>query len=368
MALDKTFAIYTGLLQQKYAKTQDALEQYDIRGKDTNIEYEIRFQDINKMKFEEIHKKLLVSGFNMNMEEYYLKVSNYVNNVRCEINDLTNIKSFCKTNILPDSAKHIIKDKFKEFPNIIDNEDYNFRISIQKEILLKETDPNVKQLMKVWSSTDKSYRYMNRVSLINLNMPGIIIDLSVVKSAKKDGRLLKEKDFSMSKLFDYPEGYEIEIELKPTSFTKESIQKLLDDLKKTIKIICSGIQSSNFPIPKREQHMIAYEYYSLFNTQSKIDIDRFVPNSSMFIGPSSYTLQKINLVDDPGNSSPCILRDFCVTDKADGDRKMLFVARNGKKMGVNAYRKFGNHPKFGWRTEYPSHFSAVISATRCKYV
>ena len=59
-------------------------------------------------------------------------------------------------------------------------------------------------------------------------------------------------------------------------------------------------------------------------------IDQLEPNSSMFICPSSYTLNKINMVDDPANSSPCILRDFCVTDKADGDRKMLFISTNSK--------------------------------------
>ena len=52
MALDKTFAIYTSLLQKKYSKSQEGLEQYDIRSKHVNIEYEIRFKDINKMKFE----------------------------------------------------------------------------------------------------------------------------------------------------------------------------------------------------------------------------------------------------------------------------------------------------------------------------
>ena len=329
MALDKTFAIYTSLLQKKYSKTQEGLEQYDIRHKHVNIEYEIRFKDINKMKFEEIHKKLLVSGFTLHREEYYLKISNYVNNVRCEISDLTNVKNFCKTNILPDSTKYDIKEKFKEYPEPVDNNDYNFRISIQKEITLKDSDMNVKQLLKSWSASDRSYRYMNRVTLTHPTMPGILIDLSVVKSAKKQEKLLKEKEFGLSKLFEMPEMYEIEIELNPSieQLTKPGIIKLVEDLKKTIKYICSGIQSSNFPIPMREQHAISHEYYSLF---SKMDIERYVPNSSMFIGPSSYTLQKINMVDDPGNTAPCVIHDFCVTDKADGDRKMLFIAGNGK--------------------------------------
>jgi SAM-dependent methyltransferase len=333
MALDKTFAIYTGLLQKKYVKSSEALEQYDIRNKDVNVEYELRFKDINKIKFEEIHKKLLVSGFQLQKEEYYLKILNYINNVRCEISDITNVKHFCKTNVLPDSTEYLVKEKFKEYPEILENRDFNFRISIQKEINLKNTDISVKQIIKAWSSSDKSYRYMNRISLIHPNMPGIVVDLSVVKSAKNQEKLLKEREFGISKLFDYPEGYEIEVELKPEQSilkSKVEITKLLDDLKRTIKYICSGVQSSNFPISIREQHEIAYEYYSLFAKEPKLDIDRFVPNSSMFIGPSSYTLQKINLVDDPANTSPCILRDFCVTDKADGDRKMLFVSKNNR--------------------------------------
>ena len=339
MDMNKTFTIYTDLLQKKYAKTQVNLEQYDIRSKNTNIEYEVRFRNINKIKFEEIHKALLMHGFIINNEDYYLKITNYLNAVRCEINDITNIKEFCKNNILPDSTKHIIKERFKEYTEFYNNNDFNFRVSIQKEISLNEVDPNIKQLIKGWSSIDKSYRYMNRISLVHPDMPGIIVDLSVVKSAKKDEKLLKEKEFSLSKLFDSPEEYEIEIELNPTNastpINTESLKQLLFDLKKTVKYVCAGFQSSNFPISNNEQHQICYEYSRLFS-QSKESIEQFVPMSNMFIGPSSYTLQKINLVNDPTNTTPCILKDFCVTDKADGERKMLYIAGNGKIYFINS--------------------------------
>jgi hypothetical protein len=202
MDLNTTFSIYTQLLQKKYAKSQEGLEQYDIRNKDTNIEYEIRFRNINKIKFEEIHKRLMMAGFVTQNEDYYLKIINYINSVRCEINDITNIKEYCKQNILPDSTKYIMKERFKEFEPF-DNEDYDFRVSIQKEISLREMDVNVKQIMKTWKVMDKSYRYMNRISLAHPDMPGLVVDLSVVKSAKKGKELLKEKEFSLSKLFSF---------------------------------------------------------------------------------------------------------------------------------------------------------------------
>ena len=185
MDLKETFDTYTRLLQKKYTKSSEGLVEDDIRSKHVNVEYELRFNDINKIKFQDIHKKLLEYGFVLQQEEYYLKVSNYINNVRCEIEDLTNIKNFCKNNLLPTSTKYVMKDKFTEYPGIIENKDYNFRISIQKEISLKESDLKVKQLLQTWSTTDRSYRYMNRVTLIHHKMPGIVIDLSVVKSAKK---------------------------------------------------------------------------------------------------------------------------------------------------------------------------------------
>ena len=116
MDMNKTFSIYSDLLQKKNGKSQDNLEQYDIRNKSTNIEYEVRFgrnTTIDKIKFEEVQKKLMMSGFVVGQEDYYLKINNYVNSVRCEINDLSQIKAFCKSNTLPDTTVFIIKERFK---------------------------------------------------------------------------------------------------------------------------------------------------------------------------------------------------------------------------------------------------------------
>ena len=48
-----------------------------------------------------------------------------------------------------------------------------------------------------------------------------------------------------------------------------------------------------------------------------------------FIGPSSCTLQPVNFVDDETIENVCVIRDsFCVTDKADGERKLLYIHDN----------------------------------------
>ena len=66
---------------------------------------------------------------------------------------------------------------------------------------------------------------------------------------------------------------------------------------------------------------------------------RLTPNH--FIGPSSYTLQILNIA--PINEDctiPNIRNDYSVTDKADGMRKMLYIAPNGHIYLINTNMDF----------------------------
>jgi hypothetical protein len=62
---------------------------------------------------------------------------------------------------------------------------------------------------------------------------------------------------------------------------------------------------------------------------------RIYPNN--FIGPSSTTLQIENIVPINENANiPNIRKEYTVTDKADGERNMLFVSSNGKIYLINS--------------------------------
>ena len=62
--------------------------------------------------------------------------------------------------------------------------------------------------------------------------------------------------------------------------------------------------------------------------------------SSDFIGPSSVTLQLDNVSPINDNSViPNIRKDFVVTDKADGDRHLLYVNEVGKIYLINSNMK-----------------------------
>lgn len=332
MALIEAFRVLDSAIKEKYTKSQKAFQPKDIRDKKSNIEFEIRFginNPITKMEFERIYSKLSSYGFVTVSEEYQLKIITD-GSIRCEINDLSVIKEYCKTNILPEKSQYLTKDYIIE-PRRFDNKNFNFRVSIQKEYNYTSKDPEIIELYKTWTDVEKSYRYMTRIKLEHPDKKGFCVDMSIVKSIKKGGALLKEKDFSKSKIFTEPEGYEIEIELNDIFNSRKNLPQIQEYVTDTIKYISAGFQSSNFPIPLKEQHSVVLEYNTLLGKRAK-SLDEFVDtiDSSMFIGPSSLTLQKNNLVDDSTNLLPCVLNNFCITDKADGLRKICYISYTGR--------------------------------------
>lgn len=334
MTLRDSLASLNGFLKEKYTKTDKPMDEEDIRDPRSNIEYEIRFginKPFTKMEFERIYSKLLSHGYVKQTEEHQLKIITD-SSIRCEMNDLSKIKAYCKENILPIGCQYIAKRPMVD-PKKFINGNFNFRISIQNEYSYGDKDPKIVELYSKWAKIEKSFRYMNRIKLIHPEQRGICIDMSIVKSSKRRGELIKEHDFSKSKLFTEPEIYEIEVEINDIKYARSRLGEIEIYLKNTIKYISAGHQSSNFPIPLLEQHETLFEYHRLLGKRSK-NLESFVASieSSMFIGPSSFTLQKINLLqnDDPSNKTPCILKDFCVTEKADGLRKLCYIANNGR--------------------------------------
>ncbi len=343
MNLRTAFSVYEKILKTKFdSRSQNLMDEYDIRSSKSNVEFEIRFKDIKKLEFERVYKYLLSKGFIVKNEQYQLKISHTLggensndSKIRCQINDLSEIKEFCKKNVLPETTEYLFKERFmKEYPKYYDNTDFGFRVSIQKEYNLTVNDPNVVELNSQWKNLDKMFRYMNRVSLTHPQMPSVVVDFSTVKSIKKDGQIVKERTFSSSRLFEEEEDYELEIELIDLEYIYSHFPEVFSNLNKTIKYVSCGIQDSHFPIPFSEQLKISSEYKKIISKKESdksegMNLQRLLP-TSLFIGPSSYTLQKINLIDDPSNKEPCIMKDFSVTDKADGERKMCYIASNGR--------------------------------------
>ena len=322
-----------------------------------NPELEVRFATrgkniISRIQFDNVIKKLKSLGFYSNNENGVntLKIQNEfidkntgqtkISNLRTEIQGLSNIQKYCQTNTLENIPDHSINFNFKSFIKKKNNQnlfpvninDFNCRVSCQFEKNQVKTSRMVQEALGDWDNSKKIFRMMNRVSFIHDDFP-IRFDLSIVKTNTRKGKnLIATYKFLESNCLINTESYEIEIEfnndkVKNSSFN--NIDALTKILKKNMKFVLSGLQNTNYPISYNEIDSVKIDYYKLINN-NPTDIP-FKVNSKDFCGPSSYTLELKNIQNsDQDNKTPSILNNYTVTDKADGDRKLLFINKLGK--------------------------------------
>ena len=314
-------------------------------------EFEIRFgtkkiKNINKVDFYNIIKSLLNYDFKLNNENYYLKIMNTnVTPIRTQITGLPNIQSYCKLDNLSGivdehNLNFIEKEYFKNDKGQlmpIDFDDYNFRASYQVETNYSRANPIIEEMYGQWNSIKKIFRYIKRYEYIHPSYP-FLIHCSIVKTSKtNNGRFIEKFNIKDSEVFSSLENFEVEIELNNTIinankslYTKEY---LYTSLRKVIKYILIGIQETNYPISISEQNNVYNEYLMLIKGSD------YKPNLTInvkdFIGPSSTTLQMINIlpeseINDTNSSIPNIRQNYTVTDKADGTRKLLYISSSGK--------------------------------------
>lgn len=316
-----------------------------------NDELEVRFgtkgiKYLTKNDYDNVIKKLKSLNFQTldSNGEYRLTIQNEFldkntgkfmmdRNTRTEIYGLSAIQHYCKTNNIneimknnPNSVKFTKKElvldakKNKVFP--VNFDDFNFRVSYQ----IENKAPKARNfILQNWAKTKKTFRYLNRVSFYHEEYP-VLFDLSIVKQSEKDKKYYTLED---ADLFKKQEIYEIELEIDNkrigpgTKFNNPV--SILNALRICIKIVLSGLQGTNFPISYPEQKEILSFYLKLLHKNNYNPEKPVYPNQ--FIGPSSFTLQMENIEDINENSNiPNIRKDFTVTDKADGERHLLFIS------------------------------------------
>jgi len=312
---------------------------------------------IMRIDYDNVIKKLKSSGFTMNNNNYLLRIQNEytdlksglsrMSNVRTEITGLQDARTYCNSNNLDDIQYGItFTQKYNYKPDDLTTmypvnfDDFNFRVSLNKEVSLDKNSEMVRTLLTNWKNTKKTFRYMNRYTFSHPDYP-FIIDLSIVKeSDRKGGRYpIPQYTIQDSGVFNGKEHYEIEIECVNskigTGTSYNTIETLNKSLKQLVKIILSGLQETNYPVSYGEQNDIQQSYMKLVWGDEYKENMRVVAKN--YAGPSSYTLQTENIVDlgESNSLAPNIRKDYTVTDKADGDRKLLYINETGKMFLIN---------------------------------
>ena len=340
-------------------------------------ELEVKFgtkgiKPLTRTDYDNVIKKLKSMGFKTddNNGLYSLRVNCEfldvttgqfkMSDVRTEINGIQSIQDYCKNNDIKslyttnplsikfnkkgiaadlEGGKKVIK---RHFP--VDFDDFNFRVTYNTEQEVKSGIKNF--IIENWRKSKKEFRFINRVSFKNPDYP-VSIDISIVKYANRSadkygrenrGRILPVYTLDESNIFNNSEVYEIEIEVDNNKIGPATIfntpNQVVESLRKVIKYVLGGLQHTNYPISYPEQQQVLQSYMKMI-WKDDHDPKKYV-SSKNFIGPNSITLQIENVAPlDEISSVPNIRKNFVVTDKADGDRHLMFISEEGKIYLIN---------------------------------
>ena len=183
------------------------------------------------------------------------------------------------------------------------------------------------------------------------------IDLSITKSSRKNGKYPQsEYRLKDSGVLDANEVYEIEIEVDHFKLRQDSNVTLAPALRKVIKMVLSGLQDTNYPISYPEQTEVLDNYMKILWGKTYKENSRIFPKN--FVGPSSYTLQVANIAPiNEDAKMPNIRKNYTVTDKADGERKLLYIGETGKIYLIDTNM---NVQFTGAKTKKNSVFATII--------
>jgi hypothetical protein len=339
-------------------------------------ELEVKFgtkgiRPLSRNDYDNVVKKLKSLGFRTSDSDglYSLRVNCEfldsttgrfkMSDIRTEIDNIYAIEELCRSNDIKSvyannstsinftskkiaslmNGKQIVQ---KFYP--VDFDDFNFRVTYNDEVKSSTAVSNF--IMENWRKSKKEFRLINRVSFIHNDYP-VSVDISIVKYGNRmpdkfgrenRGRVIPVYTLDESNVFNNQETYEIEIEINNTKIgpaTKfNNPQLIIDALRKVIKFVLGGLQGTNYPISYPEQKRVINSYMKMI-WKDEYDEKKYVATRN-FIGPNSVTLQLVNVAPlDDNSSAPNIRKNFVVTEKADGDRHLMFIAEDGKIYLIN---------------------------------
>jgi hypothetical protein len=243
------------------------------------------------------------------------------NNLRFTLVGEAVLQAYCKSDSIQGKPFHVVlKDKHIAVDRTeVDLPDYGVRVKLRREQSIPLDDPRVMEALSKWKSIPKTFRYMTRFRFTSTRHHGIVFDASFVKSNALDARgaYIPSRTFLGAGVTRQPVRYEVEVEALRST---EGAEVLQSSLLTGIVSVLRGVQRS----------------YVLVRNKTRDDLLQFLyvqtrAPRGRFPGPKSVTLLRDHMGPVSEEGKPNIRTgDYNVTDKADGSRVALIVAKDGR--------------------------------------
>jgi hypothetical protein len=313
-----------------------------------NYELECLFKNLNNLTQSDFQKiytfldtsKNFIYQNNLNEEKLDCRIvsGNFLENFRITINNINNILAYCKSNNIKLVSHEIIeKKRIKSFPSI-DLENYPIRLNLKLENELNDNNNGdiIKTIYSIFNKSKKYFRYKKTYSFLTKNKL-FRIDLSLIKKSNNYTTSLYNSGILQQKA-----SFELEIELMNNEFVKlieknkDNIKNVINEMFNIIGNLLMQISNSIVLIGDSEKKLIFDEYLKLGFSLNDKDINKLnIRNPrKYFIGVQPITLELKNLLQ-PKEDIVSLLENYNVTEKADGERNLIYIGSNNKLYLIN---------------------------------
>jgi SAM-dependent methyltransferase len=176
-----------------------------------------------------------------------------------------------------------------------------------------------------WDSVQKSFKLIKKFVYTN-KKKNVAFAITILRESKDDYKTMNDSAVSFASV-----QYEFElINIKDDVGNYNDPLQIMQNCVQMIQLITGQLN----PITKQQQTDVLAEYNELLNTVVKWRRDETVP---FFFAPKPITLEAHNLIEPSAESYgiESIYSGYAVTDKADGERMLLYVAKSGVAYLIN---------------------------------
>ena len=269
----------------------------DIYNKDT-IWTELEFNN-----FTSVMRSL---KFKEDIGKQYLEVLSGEDMLR--IMNTLNITKYCIT----DNYKNLPHSWLKKKEIVFDTIENLFDIDIKMTI--SKTSDNV--MPENWEEIRKKYKIIQPIIYTD-EQTKVEYTVNIIKSKDENYYTLKQSGVIKEK-----QKYEFQIKIKDKETILPSILRVMQALSLSILVLS-----------KSQQKNIVDNYYKLI--KDDVYVNAYNKHEIPLLTPKPVTLERANMIDPSEYGAVSILSEYTVTEKADGERLLLYIDDIGKVYLIN---------------------------------
>lgn len=282
----------------------------------TDNEWCINFKNNNSIWTEAEYNNFInvmrSSGYTEEIEKEYLEVSS--DDKSMHIKGYNNIIKYCVSNNL--KQKGIIWNNKKYIANDVINDLFNstLEFTINNTSLSQNPHQN-------WNDIRKIFKINKKIVYTDKTNTKFVVN--ICKLNDNNDAFYTLKNSGIIKSYQHYEFY-----IDVTNTLKENILPAIIKMEQAIFL-------STFILTKPQQKKILDEYYDLVKNDIFVRKFNINPNKPPLLTPKPVTLEKENMANPDEYGVISILSEYTVTEKADGERILIYVDSKGKIYLIN---------------------------------